>query len=193
MRIESVQLSDIKSYDDSGTEIEFTEGVNAVVGQNGAGKSTVQEAIGFALFDHLSVSSQDSFVRNGESSGWVRVTFVSNKDGRRYTVERYAGRSRHRIIDAGTNEVLDFSGKEGRVRWLKEHLGVHETTDLDTVWKSSVGVPQNEFVDDFERTPAQREDVFDPLLELDVYDEVSSTSKSRPDLLAVKKSLEGRG
>ncbi|MFB6216252.1 MAG: AAA family ATPase, partial [Candidatus Aenigmatarchaeota archaeon] len=89
MKVTQVQLSDIKSYDDSLNEVEFTEGVNAIIGQNGAGKSTVQEAVGFALFDYLGVSQGD-YVRDGESSGSVRVTFISNLDGEEYTVERYA-------------------------------------------------------------------------------------------------------
>jgi len=48
--IESVMLEDFKSYADR-TTIELGDGVTAIVGENGSGKSTVQEAIGFALFD----------------------------------------------------------------------------------------------------------------------------------------------
>lgn len=92
MKITEVELSNIKSYDDAINSIDLTEGVNAIVGKNGSGKSTIQEAVGFALFDFLGVTQED-FVRDGENSGSVRVTFVSNKDGEEYTVERYAKRS----------------------------------------------------------------------------------------------------
>ena len=50
MRILSLELQNIKSYHEP-TRIEFTSGLNAVCGMNGSGKTTVLEAIGYALFD----------------------------------------------------------------------------------------------------------------------------------------------
>jgi len=52
VRIISLDLQNIKSYHDS-TQIQFTSGLNAVCGLNGSGKTTVLEAIGYALFDFL--------------------------------------------------------------------------------------------------------------------------------------------
>jgi exonuclease SbcC len=188
MKITEVEISNIKSYDDDINRINLTEGINAIVGQNGAGKSTIQEAIGFALFDYLGLSSQDDFVRNGENSGTVRVTFVSNMDGEKYTVERKAGSSRYRVIrERDNHELLDTRSdpnKEDVVIWLRDHLGVPESTDLEKLWKSSIGVPQTQFTDDFAKTPGNREDVFNPLLEVDVYDEAWE------DLLEVKKVIK---
>ncbi|MCB0124547.1 MAG: AAA family ATPase, partial [Caldilineaceae bacterium] len=63
MRIVSLELENTKSY--AKGKVEFTDGVNAIVGHNGAGKSTVLEAIGFALFDCLAGYKQSDFIREG--------------------------------------------------------------------------------------------------------------------------------
>ena len=85
MRISEVALTDIKSYADR-TVVPIEGGVTAILGENGAGKSTIQEAIGFALFDSLPFNNKD-FVREGASSGTVEVTFESvNQSGPNVTI-----------------------------------------------------------------------------------------------------------
>ena len=71
MLITSVELRNVKSYGDAA--IPFTEGTNAICGENGAGKSTILEAIGFALFDHLPYK-QDDFVRQGQKTATIAVS-----------------------------------------------------------------------------------------------------------------------
>ncbi len=49
MRILSVELQNLRSYRQA--TVEFAPGVNAILGHNGAGKSTILSAIGLALFN----------------------------------------------------------------------------------------------------------------------------------------------
>ena len=79
MRITEVALEDIKSYADR-TVVPIEGGVTAILGENGAGKSTIQEAIGFALFDSLPFNNKE-FVREGASSGTVEITFEPRESG----------------------------------------------------------------------------------------------------------------
>ena len=88
MRITRVQLENIKSY--RRVSVPLGAGTIAIRGQNGAGKSTLVEAIGFALFDALNYD-QAQFVREGERSGTVTVTFVSALDDREYQAVRRCG------------------------------------------------------------------------------------------------------
>ena len=60
MQILSIQLKNIKSHRD--TELNFSPGINVLSGPNGVGKSTIFEAIGYAMFG---VDAQ-SFVGNVE-------------------------------------------------------------------------------------------------------------------------------
>ncbi|MEJ5248648.1 MAG: AAA family ATPase, partial [Caldilinea sp.] len=72
MLIVALELENVKSYERA--RIAFTEGVNAIVGHNGAGKSTIIEAIGYALFDALPYTVKE-FVREGAATGSIAVLF----------------------------------------------------------------------------------------------------------------------
>src|ERR671933_463106 len=91
LRLLAVELENLKSYGEP-TTIELEAGVNALVGHNGAGKSTVLEAIGAALFNHLPYKHED-FVRKGAASGRIAVTLQSGLDERRYQVVRIVGKN----------------------------------------------------------------------------------------------------
>src|SRR6056297_1404487 len=97
MRITEVALEDIKSYEDR-TVVPIEGGVTAILGENGSGKSTIQEAIGFALFDSLPFNNNE-FVREGASSGTVEVTIEldEGEDGQQYRVTRSAGYSKYGV------------------------------------------------------------------------------------------------
>jgi len=188
MKITSVALKDVKSYNDTAPIIRFQTGVNAIIGENGSGKSTLCEAIGFALFDYLHPYSQADFVRDGRKSGKVMVTFQSDSDGRHYQVERGVNQSRFDVFDADTDTRLQLNGKEEVVLWLKEQLGVPGMMNLQTLWKSSIGVSQGKFTNDFSETPSVRAELFNPLLEVDVYRRLWRDMKGVIDVLRHKKS-----
>jgi len=186
MKIKSVILDDVKSYDESSPSIRFQSGVNAIIGENGSGKSTLCEAIGFALFDFLHPYSQSDFVREGEKTGRVSVTFESN-DNQVYRVERGVNQSKYDIFDVTHNKKLELQGKNDVLNWLKEELGVPRSMDLQTLWKSSLGVPQGKFTNDFAQTPSIRAQLFNPLLEVDVYRDLWKDMKHVIDVLISKK------
>src|SRR2546429_8549812 len=87
MLITRVELENIKSYRQ--VNLDFRRGTTGISGVNGAGKTTIVEAIGYALFDHLSYN-QAQFVREGEKFGKVVVHLIGSDD-RTYTVERRCG------------------------------------------------------------------------------------------------------
>src|SRR5665647_1139964 len=95
MRVARVVLQNVKSYADS-TTIELAPGINAVCGENGAGKSTILEAIGFTLFGYRPYKL-DAFLREGEKSGSIVVT-VEDDDGCSYQLERKLGSSASQAV-----------------------------------------------------------------------------------------------
>ncbi len=167
--IESVTLEDFKSYADR-TTIELGDGVTAIVGENGSGKSTVQEAIGFALFDTHPFDNQDRLVRDGESSGHVEVTFRVVETGEVYTVRRWAGRYKFDVLDVN-GDALGLDTGSTIKEWVAEKLGVDDADDLSGVWERSVGVPQTSFLADFTQSETDRVDTFDPLFDIERYRE----------------------
>src|SRR5207247_9804595 len=106
MLITRVELENIKSYRQ--INLDFRRGTTAISGANGAGKTTIVEAIGFALFGSLPYN-QAQFVREGEKFGRVVVHLVGSDD-RTYTVERRCGsgayRSEERRVGKGWRLAL---------------------------------------------------------------------------------------
>ncbi|RLM83623.1 SMC family ATPase [Halobellus sp. Atlit-38R] len=188
MRLTDVRLEQIKSYDDK-TTVGLGEGVTAILGENGAGKSTVAEAVGWALFDSLPYN-QDEFVREGESSGTVWVRFEMN--GRAYTVQRGTSGT-YSVVDETADAELELGKKEEVVNWLRRTFGLDGEGDVDlsTLWENCIGVPQTQFLSDFRARKGIRKKQFDPLLGIDVYEQAWST-QSTHNLKQPVDELESR-
>jgi len=167
MRIVSLELENTKSYHTA--HIGFTDGVNAIVGHNGAGKSTILEAIGFVLFDSLNGYKHSDFVREGAKSATVMVTFVSNLDERPYQVTRRCGASNQYVVHDPELGIKLCEGKTDVTDFLRRHMGVDPNADLARLFSDAVGVPQGTFTAAFLQTPAQRKTIFDPLLQVEEY------------------------
>jgi exonuclease SbcC len=166
MHVTRVELENIKSYVHS--EFTFERGTTAITGENGAGKTTILEAIAWALFDTLDYSKED-FLRRGAKKGSVRVSFISSEtDERLYTVYRDTGNGYY-IYDHGLSmkvaeKKVDVSAK------LRQLLGIEEPgTDIKALFNSAIGVPQGTFTADFLRPANQRKASFDRLLKVEEY------------------------
>ncbi len=82
--IESVEIMNFLSHQES--LINLDGGVTVFIGQNGAGKSGVIDAVTFALFGRHSRKSNKSIVRWGQTRGYVSV--VIGVGGKRYKAVR---------------------------------------------------------------------------------------------------------
>lgn len=88
--IDTISLVNFLSHRD--TKIELDDGVSVFIGNNGSGKSSVIDALTYALYGkHTRGNNNASIVSHGASGGYASVTFTVN--GRTYTVERKFGRS----------------------------------------------------------------------------------------------------
>ena len=166
MLIHSLTLENVKSY--AQETVEFSPGTNAIVGHNGSGKTTILEAIGFALFDHLPYSQAD-FVREGQRSASVTVEFLSDYDERAYQVIRRCGGSNvYTVLDPELAMKI-CEGKADATQFLRQHLGIDPETDPGELFRNAVGVPQGSFTASFLATAGARKAVFDPLLKVAEY------------------------
>ena len=183
MHITRVTLKNVKSYSEE-TDIQFEQGVNLIKGENGAGKSTILEAIGYALFGSLPYTGKD-FVRQGQKKGQIIVGFTGY-DGREYEVIRGVGTdSTLKVRDPETNTIV--SGAEDALVRLRELLNVGTDTDLKSLFEDVIGVPQGTMTAIFSETGRMREAKFSKLLRLEsyrtAYDELSKTDKYIRDLI----------
>jgi exonuclease SbcC len=171
MEILSVSLKNFKSHSDR--HFEFQLGTNAICGENGAGKTSILEAIAWVLFDHKGDYKVEDLIRNGANSAQARVSFVSNRDQRTYEVQRCT-RSGYTIFDPQLNEKLGYTRiKEEVLPWLRENLGVAPGTDLAKLFSNTIGVPQGTFTADFLQTAEKRKPIFDSVLKVEEYRQVN--------------------
>ena len=166
MKIIALDLENTKSY--AAAHVDFADGVNAIVGHNGAGKSTILEAIGFALFDSLGYK-QDDFVREGAKTAQITVTFRSDHDERAYQVVRRCGSSNQHYIYDPELDARVCEGKADVLAFLRLHMGTDANAELSRLFSDAVGVPQGTLTSAFLQTPAARKSIFDPLLQVEEY------------------------
>ena len=164
MHITKIELEDIKSH--KAAKFEFERGTTAITGSNGAGKTTLIEAIAWTLFDLLDYK-KDDFVRRGAKKGVVRVTFESGLDERIYSVYRDTGTG-YNIYDPQLKMRI-ADKKEEVTRFLWQHLGVEAGTDLESLFRRAIGVPQGTFTAIFLESPTERKKAFDKLLKVEEY------------------------
>ncbi len=172
MIITKVELENITTH--KKTVIEFQEGLNILIGQNGSGKSTILNMIGYNLFDFLPGVQKD-YLRNQSRSqprfGAINVWIVGLNDDQ-FIVKRTLGKQSNdiEVLDALTGITISgVNNKTSLQEWLKRQISLKEGFDLAHVFRTSIGVPQGTFTSPFLQTPQRRKTFFDPILQVDIY------------------------
>lgn len=199
MQILSVHLKNIKSHRD--TELNFSPGINVLSGPNGVGKSTIFEAIGYALFgvDAQSfVGNVERFITIGAKRGEIAIVFQL-ADGERFLVSRTVGTPSKWLLAkevAGEFEVEEHKDiKETEAR-LKELLGLDNGRSLADQFTLVIGPFQNEFLGPFViRQVTRRRDEFDAILGIDTwrktYNETNALLKANQNRIDVLEGTVG--
>src|SRR4051794_31161416 len=178
MHVTRVELENIKSYDKA--DYQFHRGTTAITGENGAGKTTILEAIAWALFDTLEYSKED-FLKRGAKKGSVRVTFESDVDQRQYVVYRDTGNGYY-LYDPGLGIRL-AEKKVDVSALLRKLLGIEPGTDVKSLFRSAIGVAQGTFTAEFLLPANARKAAFDRLLKVEEYRESADRLRETVNLL----------
>lgn len=174
MKICEVYLENFKNH--AQETFTFSEGTNAVCGPNGSGKTSILEAIAWALFDYLPYKNQDHIIKlTGEGIGGmarpqaakVQVTFISNLDEKEYIVLRSTKRQYY-VVDKETNERM-AEGKREVLPFLVKHYNLSGNINLDELFTNTIGVPQGNFTSIFKDTATNRKKIFDKVLNIEDY------------------------
>jgi exonuclease SbcC len=192
MQILSLSLKNIKVHRDK--ELHFVGGINVLSGVNGVGKSTIFEAIGYALFGVDArdfVGNIERFITIGAKKGEITVTFATD-DGATYRVSRSVGAGSKWLLareTGGSFEVEDHAGAPETEARVKELLGLESSRSLADQYKLVIGPFQNEFLGPFVlKQPTKRQEAFDEILGIDAW---RKTYKGTSTLLAaIKNKIE---
>ncbi len=188
MKINKIVLENYRVH--KKREFEFSKGINLVLGRNGAGKSSILEAIGVVLFGADARTSDKDAVMLGEKSAYINVEITGN-DGIEYIVEKKFGASNdYRLYPKGTKLPL-IQGKESILAKIREISGIEKNSK--EIYQNVVTAYQNKIVGIFSDTPKNREVLFNKIFDTAIYREMESGYlKSAKDDYELQKKLLSR-
>jgi len=168
MIIKRVQLENYRSH--SNTTVEFTKGVNLILGKNGRGKTSILEAISTVMFNTKDRSGKEtgkSYIKFGEKSSKVEIDFIAN-DGREYNLKTEFFKTKPK-----KQTLKDMIGSEydGDIQEkLEELCGIKK--GFEETYENIVIAKQNEFINIFKDSGTTREKTFNKIFNTQIYKEM---------------------
>ena len=168
MIIKKVQLENYRSH--SNTTVEFTKGVNLILGKNGRGKTSILEAISTVMFNTKDRSGKEtgkSYIKFGEKSSKVDIDFIAN-DGREYNLKTEFFKTKPK-----KQTLKDMIGSEydGDIQEkLEELCGIKK--GFEETYENIVIAKQNEFINIFKASGTTREKTFNKIFNTQIYKEM---------------------
>lgn len=168
MIIKKVQLENYRSH--SNTTVEFTKGVNLILGKNGRGKTSILEAISTVMFntkDRTGKETGKSYIKFGEKSSKVDIDFIAN-DGREYNLktEFFKTKPKKQTLKDMTGSEYDGDIQEK----LEELCGIKK--GFEETYENIVIAKQNEFINIFKDSGTTREKTFNKIFNTQIYKEM---------------------
>lgn len=179
MRPTLLELDGILSYR-SYQSIDFTNiEFAAIVGDNGAGKSSIFDAILFALFGSVASGNLDMILSTGVDEGTVSFEFTFDEYLWRITRTRTRGKKTTAQLFKWDPEKSDWEIiVEGSVRAVD--LEIQRLLRVDeAAFRSTVLLSQNEAGAFSSATPADRKNILSKIIGLDRYSKLSSMAKAK--------------
>lgn len=176
-----LKLFNFKSHEN--TIIRFNKGISVIVGENGAGKSTILEAISFALFKQHTGKKIDDLVRNNAPSMSVELEFTSN--GREYKIVR---QKKSNLKSSLFKRTSSEGGYVHICTGDKEVSNeIHQILDIDSdLFLNAIYIRQGEIAELVDKTPAEKKQLIGKLLGLD------SLEKAWKNLLPLINNYENQ-
>jgi len=190
--LENLRVNNFRSHEK--TEINLHSGLNVFLGEVGAGKTSILEALSFALFGKISSSiTQTELIKRGSKQ--AKAILIFKVDSEKYKVERniFLKKTQKAKLWIYKNKCwrLAVEGSNAVSKSIEELLGVDSSTFLAAIYAS-----QGEIKKMLQTQPGKRREQFDKLLGIDVYEKLWDTmgqSKSSvlKELIEVQKIASG--
>ena len=176
-----LKLNNFKSHEH--TIIPFYKGISVIVGENGAGKSTILEAISFALFKQHTAKKIDDLVRNNAESMSVELEFTSNN--REYKIIREKKATLKSSLFKKTSSESGYIHICTGDREVSNEI--RKILDIDSdLFLNAIYIRQGEISELVDKTPAEKKQLIGKLLGID------SLEKSCKNLLPFINDYENQ-
>jgi DNA repair protein SbcC/Rad50 len=164
MLIRSLTLKNFRCHRNA--RFEFKEGINLILGKNGAGKSSIVEAIGLALIqgNTLRDAIKDA-CSLGESSFEIKLEF-EGADGNEYVVTRRSSGRTHELVLKGETQPLNIEKLPGLI-------GI-ESQNAKDLFTDVICSRQNRIISIFNETSAEVKKQFDRVFNTEIYGKLAS-------------------
>lgn len=162
MIIDFLELNNFISHAE--TRINFSGGINVILGNNGAGKSSMMDGIRFALFGDSGRGNNSDLIRHGNSVSTVRLGFHINED--KYEITRKIS------ITKGEDSKTDAEMRRNDETYANGAKSVNAS--VESLFKisrdlffNSIFVKQGEIDQLVSEKPADRKKLFSQIIGID--------------------------
>ncbi|ABO34553.1 SMC domain protein [Methanococcus maripaludis C5] len=175
MIIKNIKMENFRSH--RNTSINFNKGITSIIGQNGSGKSSIFQAMNFALFAPRGNNFRiENLMQQGSASFSVELEFEMM--GNIYLVKRKRFQNK-------TDDKLYVNGKLNAESASEINKKIEEILEIDnSVFSNAIYIKQGEIANLIQMTPRDRKEVIGKLLGIEKYEKASEKMN------IVKKSYE---
>jgi len=166
LHIKSVSLIDYKIFETK--FVEFKQGINLLVGKNGAGKSTIIEAIAYSMYDVdiKNVKRKDHLIRIGAKKATIEVNFIGIDDIE-YRVVRVIGKQPKHYLYQNGSEFSICDNSKLVIEKIGELTGLIENGKK--IFESIIFAGQNKITEIFSSGDTKRVILFNEIFNLGIY------------------------
>ena len=176
--ITSVELGDFLAH--SSTKLDFENGVTVFVGSNGAGKSSVIDAITFGLFGQHTRKTNKGLIKRGSNQGFAKIGFSIN--GKQYEAVRkidskgtlsakFSETTNGNVVEIAAGERKQFG--ESMTQEVEKAIGL----DFEKLKVASI-VQQGELNAIINAKPKEFKELLNAIIGIDKLDVASESMKA---------------
>lgn len=183
MLLRKIFLKDFFSHADTKIDFTKTEGVVLINGVNGAGKSSLIEAVFYALFNELRTNNIDDAIRHGQDSMYVVVEFELNGQIIQIARSKRRGKAQKLNLSIDGIEIEELSSE------LQKRIESIVKLSSES-FRSSIFFKQEDGNFFASSKPEERQQILSDLLELNKYERLEKLARdNRTD---VKNNIKAK-
>lgn len=192
MRLTKIEWRNFASYGNKIQSLSFENNSNLylVVGENGAGKSSISDVITFGLYGKLDGKKLKDIPNRINGNAWVKISFTSN--GEEYMVERGLDPTIFNLYVGGV--LYDKAGSRSVQDYLTEDI----IQIPNYVFNNTISLSINDFKSFLKMSPSDKKSIIDKIFGFYVINEMKDLLKEeaksiRENLIRVGAEIDSLG